>query len=144
MKIAQKSIYFGRDDTAFAAASSKLLAVRIVSPDFFMISFAASTFVPSKRTTIGTFSPILFTAFTTPFAIVAQFTIPPKILMRTHLTRGSDVMILTALKTASSVTAPPTSRKFAGSPPCNLIKSIVAIASPAPFTRKINEFIKDF
>jgi hypothetical protein len=36
--------------------------------------------------------------------------------------------------TCSSEALPPTSRKFAGVPPCSLIISIVAIANPAPFT----------
>ena len=45
-------------------------------------------------------------------------------------------MIRNASVTASSVALPPTSRKFAGSPPCNLMMSIVLIANPAPFTRQ--------
>ena len=36
----------------------------------------------------------------------------------------------------SVVTDPPTSRKFAGSAPCSLMISMVAIARPAPFTRQ--------
>ena len=37
-------------------------------------------------------------------------------------------------RSRSGVAPPPTSRKFAGSPPCSLMRSIVAIARPAPFT----------
>lgn len=50
------------------------------------------------------------------------------------LTFGSDVMSLKASVTCLDVAPPPTSRKLAGWPPCNLIMSIVAIAKPAPFT----------
>lgn len=38
------------------------------------------------------------------------------------------------------MTPPPRSRKLAGDPPCSLMISIVAIASPAPFTAKQNQF----
>jgi hypothetical protein len=43
-------------------------------------------------------------------------------------------MILKPFLTVSAFAVPPTSRKFAGSPPASLIISIVAIASPAPLT----------
>ena len=46
----------------------------------------------------------------------------------------SDNIILNAAETFSLDAPPPTSKKFAGSSPCNLIISIVAIAKPAPFT----------
>ena len=49
-------------------------------------------------------------------------------------TFGSDVMSLNASVTCLEVAPPPTSKKFAGIPPCSLIISIVAIANPAPFT----------
>jgi len=49
-------------------------------------------------------------------------------------TFGSDVIRRKASVTCAGVAPPPTSRKLAGSPPCNLIMSIVAIARPAPFT----------
>ena len=45
-----------------------------------------------------------------------------------------DKIILNAVVTRSAVAPPPTSRKFAGSPPLSLMMSIVAIAKPAPFT----------
>jgi hypothetical protein len=51
-------------------------------------------------------------------------------------TLESLVKILNACNTCSSFTFPPTSRKLAGSPPCNLTMSIVAIAKPAPLTEK--------
>ena len=43
-------------------------------------------------------------------------------------------MILNAAVTFSREAPPPTSRKFAGSSPNSLMMSIVAMASPAPFT----------
>ena len=43
-------------------------------------------------------------------------------------------MIRRALKTFSGLELPPTSRKFAGLAPKYLIKSMVAMASPAPLT----------
>jgi hypothetical protein len=59
---------------------------------------------------------------------------PPKILINTALTFLSDIRIRNALLICSALAPPPTSRKFAGSPPASLMMSIVAIASPAPFT----------
>ena len=53
-----------------------------------------------------------------------------------NLTLLSEVIILKAWQTPSSLIPPPRSKKLAGFPPCNLIMSIVAIARPAPFTRK--------
>ena len=47
---------------------------------------------------------------------------------------GSLSRIWKALDTWLSLTPPPTSRKLAGSPLCNLMISIVAIARPAPLT----------
>jgi hypothetical protein len=73
-------------------------------------------------------------AETTPVAIVSHFMMPPKMLTRIAFTFGFDSMILNAAVTRSVVAPPPTSRKFAGSPPKSLIVSIVAIARPAPFT----------
>ncbi len=48
----------------------------------------------------------------------------------------SELINLKAVVTASTVAPPPTSKKFAGDPPCNLMISIVAIAKPAPLTVK--------
>ena len=49
---------------------------------------------------------------------------------------GFFSMILKASVTFSAVAPPPTSRKLAGSPPNNLIVSMVAMARPAPLTRQ--------
>src|SRR5688500_8792045 len=52
--------------TIFCAASSRSSAEITFNPDLAMISLPRSTFVPSRRTTSGTFSPTSFTAATTP------------------------------------------------------------------------------
>ncbi len=68
--------------------------------------------------------------------MMSHFMIPPKMLTRTALTFLSARMIRNASLTCSTFASPPTSRKFAGSPPWILIRSIVLIASPAPLTRQ--------
>ena len=101
-----------------------------------MISLAISEFVPSSLTIIGTeISSFMFLhASTIPFATLSHLTIPPKILTRIAFTLGSLIMILKAVSTLSLSAVPPTSKKLAGSPPACLIKSMVAIAKPAPLT----------
>ena len=47
---------------------------------------------------------------------------------------GSERMSRIAAATLSDRAPPPMSRKFAGSPPARLTRSMVAIASPAPLT----------
>ena len=69
-----------------------------------------------------------------PFATLSHLTIPPKILTKTAFTLGSCRINLKATSTLSASAVPPTSKKFAGSPPDCFIKSIVAIAKPAPLT----------
>ena len=59
---------------------------------------------------------------------------PPKMLTRIAFTLSSERMSLKASATLSAVVAPPTSRKFAGDPPWSWIRSIVAMARPAPLT----------
>lgn len=63
-----------------------------------------------------------------------HFMIPPKILMRIVSTFGCEFKISKAVLTYSTLAPPPTSKKLAGSPPYNLMISIVAIAKPAPLT----------
>ena len=70
----------------------------------------------------------------TPSARTSHRRIPPKILMSTARTLASDIRIVKAFRICSAFAPPPTSRKFAGSPPASLMISIVAIARPAPFT----------
>ncbi|MNI40515.1 hypothetical protein D3C73_947400 [compost metagenome] len=55
-------------------------------------------------------------------------------LIRIALTLGSFKMMLKAALTVCAFAVPPTSRKLAGSPPANLMISMVAIAKPAPLT----------
>ena len=88
------------------------------------------------RTTSGTFKPTALDAATTPSAMVSHFMMPPKILTRIALTFLFLSMILKASVTFSVVAPPPTSRKFAGSPPNSLMVSMVAMARPAPLTRQ--------
>ena len=75
-------------------------------------------------------------AFTSASAIRSHLAMPPKMLTSTPLTFGSDRMMRNASIAPSAVTLPPTSRKLAGSPPCSLMMSIVAMARPAPLTRQ--------
>ena len=78
--------------------------------------------------------PNLLNASITPAATRSQRTIPPKMLIKIAFTFGSFMIILNPASTVCALAVPPTSKKLAGSPPLNLIISIVAIAKPAPFT----------
>src|SRR5262249_7939702 len=120
--------------TTFRAASVRSAAGVILSPLFASISRALSAFVPSRRTTTGTGTPTFFTALMIPSAIRSQRTMPPKMLTSTARTRVLERISSKAAVTRSLVAPPPTSRKFAGRPPCSLIRSMVAMARPAPFT----------
>src|SRR5881397_886264 len=108
--------------TTLRAASAIPSAVISGNPDLARISFPSSTFVPSSRTTTGTGSPISFEALTTPSAMRSPRMIPPKMLMRIAFTFLSLRMIRNAFLTCSALAPPPTSRKFAGSPPASLMK----------------------
>ena len=78
--------------------------------------------------------PNLLKASITPAATRSQRTIPPNILIRIAFTFGSFKIILNPASTVCALAEPPTSKKLAGSPPLNLIISMVAMANPAPFT----------
>ena len=69
-----------------------------------------------------------------PRATSSPRVMPPKMLTRIALTFGSARIIRIAAATLSARAPPPMSRKFAGSPPARLTRSIVVIASPAPLT----------
>ena len=56
------------------------------NPDSDKILLAFSAFVPSRRTTTGTFNPSSSTASITPLATRSQRTMPPKILIKIALT----------------------------------------------------------
>src|SRR5574341_466335 len=105
--------------TTFRAPSSMSSAVVSASPDSASIFLPSSTLVPSMRTPTGSRS---------------QRRMPPNTLMNTARTLASEERIRNAFSICSGEAPPPTSRKFAGSPPASLMMSIVAIARPAPFT----------
>ena len=67
----------------------------------------------------GTATPIPVNGSTIPSAITSQRTIPPKIFINTVLTFSSERIILNASATLFESAVPPTSKKLAGSPPCN-------------------------
>src|ERR1700693_6043216 len=92
--------------TIFCAASSRSSAGSTLRPESRMICLPASTLVPSRRTTSGTFSPTSFTAATTPSAMTSHFMMPPKMLTRMPFTLGSAVMIFNAAGTLSLLAAP--------------------------------------
>ena len=69
-----------------------------------------------------------------PRATSSPRVIPPKMFTRIASTFGSARMSRIAAATLSARAPPPMSRKFAGSPPARLTRSIVVIASPAPLT----------
>src|ERR1700722_6776083 len=126
--------------TTLRAPSAMVPAAWIASPLSLRIFRPSSTLVPSRRTTSGTFKPSSFAAATTPLAMTSHFMMPPKMLTKMARTLGLFKIILKALVTCSWLAPPPTSRKFAGatpwpSPKC-LMMSMVAMASPAPFTRQ--------
>src|SRR6202140_2714284 len=125
---------FAASPTPLRAASARSAAAVIASPLLASFARASCALVPSSRTTTGTLTPTFFTALITPSAMVSQRTMPPKMFTSTARTRELDRISSNAAVTRSLVAPPPTSRKFPGRPWCSLIRSMVAIASPAPFT----------
>ena len=95
----------------------------------------SSAFVPSSRTTMGSWSPIWPTACRIPRATSSQRVMPPKMLKKIARTCGSRVMISSASTTPCASPPPPRSQKFAGRPPANVTTSTVDIVRPAPFPR---------
>src|SRR6185312_5124689 len=120
--------------TTFSAASFMPSATVKFNPDSLRSCCPSSTLVPSMRTTTGILISSSRAAAITPLASVSQRRMPPKILINTAFTLGSDNRMRNAFLTCSALAPPPTSRKFAGCPPAYLMMSMVAIASPAPFT----------
>src|SRR6202171_3777321 len=125
---------FAASATTLRAASVRSAAAVIVSPLLASFARASCALVPSSRTTTGTLTPTFFTALITPSAMVSQRTMPPKMFTSTARTRELDRISSNAAVTRSLVAPPPTPRTCAGRPWCSLIRSMVAIASPAPFT----------
>src|SRR5579859_1743571 len=122
--------------TIFCAASAMLSAEMMGSPDALSSRLPTSSLVPFIRTTRGTPSFTSLAAAITPSAIVSHRMMPPNMLTRIPLTAGFFSISLNASVTFCVVAPPPTSRKFAGSAPNSLMVSIVAMASPAPFTKQ--------
>ncbi|KHN87170.1 hypothetical protein Tcan_01530, partial [Toxocara canis] len=126
--------------TTSLAASSKLSHARIRISDCAINAFASSTFVPEAigRTTTGILRLSSRAALMIPCAITSHRIMPPKMFTKIAIIHEtlclSSVMMRNASVTCCTVAPPPTSKKLAGSPPCSLIISIVAIAKPAPFT----------
>src|SRR5262249_6631240 len=127
------SPYFAAEAT-FSAASFMFSATIKFSPELRRISRPCSTFVPSRRSTSGNFRLVAFAASTTALASMSTRRIPPKILISSAFTFLSLNKISNACWICSALAPPPTSRKFAGEPPAYLMMSMVAMASPAPFT----------
>src|ERR1035438_8319981 len=69
------------------------------------------------RTTMGAAMFRSRAAATTPVASVSQRKMPPKMLISTAFTCGSESRMRNAFFTCSALAPPPTSRKFAGLPP---------------------------
>src|SRR5690348_15121939 len=103
--------------TIFRAASARSSADLIGRPESARIFLPSFTLVPSSRTTSGTVRLTSRAAATMPSAMTSQRMIPPKMLTRMPSTLGSARISLNAAVTRSFVAPPPTSRKFAGSPP---------------------------
>ena len=118
------------------AASAMVSAEMIGRPDSASIFLPSSSLVPFMRTTNGTDRFTALQAVITPVAMVSHFMMPPKMLTKMPFTFLLASMILKASVTFSAVAPPPTSKKLAGSPPNNLMVSMVAMAKPAPLTKQ--------
>src|SRR6185503_16867830 len=120
--------------TTFWAPSPMSSTITSARPDSASIFLPCSTLVPSARRTTGSLRPSFLTAEMMPSARRSTLRIPPKTLMNTAFTLGSDERMRNAFSNCSGEAPPATSRKLAGSPPASLTMSMVAMASPAPFT----------
>src|SRR3954454_334829 len=89
-------------------------------------------FVPSRRTTIGTAASTWPSASRMPSATTSQRVMPPKMLMNTHRTDGSDRMTWSDVAIFSALAPPPTSKKLAARPPACATTSSVDMTRPAP------------
>src|SRR5436189_176072 len=104
--------------TAFSAAEAMSSATMNLKLALRRISRPCSTLVPSRRTMTGSLTlPSSSIAPTTPLAILSVRAMPPKMLIITALVLASETRMRKAFFTASWLAEPPTSRKFAGSPP---------------------------
>ena len=85
-------------------------------------------------TTNGIFELVSLEALTIPVATTSALAIPANKFTNIISTSLSSIIILKAAIIFSSFADPPISKKLAGSAPAHLVRSIVAIAKPAPFT----------
>ena len=88
---------------------------------------------------MGSVTPSFRTAAISPLARRSQRRMPPKMLISTTRTSGSEERMRKAFSICSALAPPPTSRKFAGDAPASFTMSMVAMASPAPFTMQPTE-----
>ena len=120
--------YFFSISLILSAASCNVFVEKTSRPDSLIILAPSSELVPWSLTTIGIFiSPIFLYAWTTPLATLSHRTIPPKIFSRIALTFLSFRIILNPASTVSALAVPPTSKKFAGSPPESFISASVSV-----------------
>ena len=83
----QSARSFAQAATTLSAASPIVVRRREVQPALVRAcACPSSTFVPSRRATIGIGTPRFFAAATTPLATMSQRTMPPKMLISTALT----------------------------------------------------------
>src|SRR5262249_26982368 len=120
--------------TTLRAPSPMSSAITRGSPESASIFLPCSTLVHYARRTTGSLRPSLLTAAMIPSASRSTRRMPPKTLINTALTEGSEERMRKAFSICSGEAPPPTSRKLAGSPPASLMMSMVAMASPAPLT----------
>src|SRR5207244_669582 len=120
--------------TTLRAPSPMSVAVTNRSPDSASIRLPSSTFVPSIRTTTGRRRPSFLAAAIRPSARRSTRRMPPKTLMKTAFTLGSDERMRNAFSICSGEAPPPTSRKFARSPRDSLMISICPVGRPARLT----------
>src|SRR6185503_16723970 len=130
------------DENAHAASAARAITARTASsmslsagrPRWPRSSRPSFSLVPVSRITIGMRTLRRSSAARSPRATSSHRVMPPKMLKSTARTRPSRVRMLIAASTFSGLLEPPMSRKFAGFPPWNWIRSMVAMARPAPFT----------
>src|SRR5262245_3608128 len=100
-----------------------------------MMRRPSSSFVPSRRTTMGMDVPSRSIAVSRPSATSSLRVMPPKMLMSSTRTLGSESRTSSAVTTSSAFEPPPASRKLAGRPPARATTSSVLMTRPAPLPR---------
>ena len=124
---------FSKAET-ISAASFILLAGLKASPDSASILRPSSTFVPSSLITTGNVIFNSRAASVTPCASVSHLRMPPKMLMNTTLDIRVGEQYAQALPDHLRRRTTPHVQEIRRLSPYSLIRSIVAMASPAPLT----------